>query len=214
MAQGESPELGFFDDRAGASLLSAPPPSGSPSSRMPPRPDPQALKNDDAFKSISETAAMLALPQHVLRFWESRFPQIKPIKLKGGRRYYRPQDIETLFTIKRLLYKEGYTIKGARRAIHQIRKPKDSMLPEPDAAPVRAPRRKSAPKDAPLFDGLKPPAEPAVSMSAPEARTPVLAAPVMSERAVHRAQELRRIHAELLKLRDLVQALPHMHIEA
>ena len=73
-------------------------------------------KAPGAFKTISEVAQLLDVPQHVLRFWESRFSQIKPLKLRGGRRYYRPQDIETLTTIQHLLYKQGYTIKGAKKA--------------------------------------------------------------------------------------------------
>ena len=73
-------------------------------------------KNPDAFKTISEAAKSLDVPQHVLRFWESRFAQIKPLKMAGGRRYYRPDDMEILSTIKNLLYKQGYTIKGAKKA--------------------------------------------------------------------------------------------------
>lgn len=73
-------------------------------------------KAPGAFKTISETAVLLNVPQHVLRFWESRFSQIKPLKLRGGRRYYRPEDIDTLTTIKNLLYKQGYTIEGAKKA--------------------------------------------------------------------------------------------------
>src|SRR5689334_1684606 len=69
-----------------------------------------------AFKTISEAAKSLGVPQHVLRFWEGRFSQIKPLKLRGGRRYYRPEDMEILSTIKHLLYKQGYTIKGAKKA--------------------------------------------------------------------------------------------------
>jgi DNA-binding transcriptional MerR regulator len=76
-----------------------------------------AEKAPSAFKTISEAAAFLEVPQHVLRFWESRFPQIKPLKLRGGRRYYRPEDIDILSTIKNLLYKQGYTIEGAKKAI-------------------------------------------------------------------------------------------------
>jgi DNA-binding transcriptional MerR regulator len=72
-------------------------------------------KNPDAFRTISEVAQSLDLPQHVLRFWESRFPQIKPLKRGGGRRYYRPDDVELLRAIKRFLYDEGYTIKGVQR---------------------------------------------------------------------------------------------------
>ncbi len=73
-------------------------------------------KAPGAFKTISETATLLNVPQHVLRFWESRFSQIKPLKLRGGRRYYRPEDIDILTTIKNLLYKQGYTIEGAKKA--------------------------------------------------------------------------------------------------
>jgi DNA-binding transcriptional MerR regulator len=72
-------------------------------------------KAPGAFKTISEVAGFLGVPQHVLRFWESRFSQIKPIKSRGGRRYYRQEDIEVLSTIKHLLYKQGYTIKGAKK---------------------------------------------------------------------------------------------------
>jgi len=76
-------------------------------------------KNADAFRTISEVAEDLDLPQHVLRFWETRFSQIKPLKRAGGRRFYRPHDIEVLRTIKRLLYGEGYTIKGVQRLLKE-----------------------------------------------------------------------------------------------
>jgi DNA-binding transcriptional MerR regulator len=76
-------------------------------------------KNADAFRTISEVAEELALPQHVLRFWETRFPQIKPLKRGGGRRYYRPRDIEVLRAIKNLLYQEGYTIRGVQRVLKE-----------------------------------------------------------------------------------------------
>ncbi len=75
-------------------------------------------KADTAFKTISEAAAILDVPQHVLRFWESRFSQIKPLKMGGGRRYYRPEDIDILSKIHNLLYKQGYTIKGAKKAFN------------------------------------------------------------------------------------------------
>ena len=76
-------------------------------------------KSADAFRTISEVAGELDLPQHVLRFWETRFPQIKPLKRAGGRRYYRPRDIEVLRTIKHLLYGQGYTIKGVQRVLKE-----------------------------------------------------------------------------------------------
>lgn len=76
-------------------------------------------KGPDAFRTISEVADDLDLPQHVLRFWETRFSQIKPMKRGGGRRYYRPQDIELLRGIRVLLYGEGYTIKGVQRLLKE-----------------------------------------------------------------------------------------------
>jgi DNA-binding transcriptional MerR regulator len=72
-------------------------------------------KSPDAFRTISEVAADLDLPQHVLRFWETRFSQIKPMKRTGGRRYYRPEDVELVRAIKSLLYGQGYTIKGVQK---------------------------------------------------------------------------------------------------
>src|ERR1700734_2100022 len=72
-------------------------------------------KSPDAYRTIREVADSLDLPQHVLRFWETRFPQIRPLKRAGGRRYYRPDDIERLRVIRRLLYDEGYTIKGVQK---------------------------------------------------------------------------------------------------
>lgn len=72
-------------------------------------------KSPDAYRTIREVADSLDLPQHVLRFWETRFPQIRPLKRAGGRRYYRPDDIDRLRLIKRLLYDEGYTIKGVQK---------------------------------------------------------------------------------------------------
>jgi DNA-binding transcriptional MerR regulator len=74
-------------------------------------------KSADAFRTISEVAGDLDVPQHVLRFWETRFAQIKPLKRAGGRRYYRPEDVELLRRIRELLYKHGYTIKGVQRLL-------------------------------------------------------------------------------------------------
>jgi DNA-binding transcriptional MerR regulator len=76
-------------------------------------------KSPEAYRTISEVADSLDLPQHVLRFWETRFPQVRPLKRAGGRRYYRPDDIERLRVIRRLLYDEGYTIKGVQKLFKQ-----------------------------------------------------------------------------------------------
>ncbi|HEV7252548.1 MAG TPA: MerR family transcriptional regulator [Mesorhizobium sp.] len=76
-------------------------------------------KSPDAFRTISEVAEDLDLPQHVLRFWETRFAQIKPMKRGGGRRYYRPQDVELIKGIRHMLYDQGYTIKGVQRLLRE-----------------------------------------------------------------------------------------------
>ncbi len=74
-------------------------------------------KAPDAFRTISEVADEIDVPQHVLRFWESRFAQIKPMKRGGGRRYYRPDDVDLLRGVRHLLYGEGYTIRGVQRIL-------------------------------------------------------------------------------------------------
>jgi DNA-binding transcriptional MerR regulator len=76
-------------------------------------------KAPDAFRTISEVAEEVNVPQHVLRFWESRFAQIKPLKRGGGRRYYRPEDIDLLRGVRHLLYGEGYTIRGVQRILRE-----------------------------------------------------------------------------------------------
>ncbi len=77
-------------------------------------------KSPEAFRTISEVSKDLSLPQHVLRFWETKFIQIKPIKRGGGRRYYRPEDIRLLKGIKSLLYNDGYTIRGVQKVIKEV----------------------------------------------------------------------------------------------
>lgn len=112
-------------------------------------------KSPDAFRTISEVAEDLDLPQHVLRFWETRFSQIKPLKRGGGRRYYRPDDVELLKGIRYLLYGEGYTIRGVQRILKEqglkvvislgrddvspSGKPALGMLPEEDERPIASP---------------------------------------------------------------------------
>ncbi len=78
-------------------------------------------KSASAFRTISEVADELKVQQHVLRFWESKFSQIKPLKRGGGRRYYRPEDVDLLKNIYHLLYQEGYTIKGVQKLLHSTR---------------------------------------------------------------------------------------------
>ncbi len=87
--------------------------SGTPAGRARPK------KAPNAFRTISEVADELHIPQHVLRFWETKFPQVKPLKRGGGRRYYRPDDISLLRRISDLLYIQGYTIKGVQRLLRE-----------------------------------------------------------------------------------------------
>lgn len=79
----------------------------------------QLDKAPGAFRTISEVSGELGVPQHVLRFWESRFGQVRPLKRAGGRRYYRPEDIELLRRIQSLLYQEGYTIRGVQKLFRE-----------------------------------------------------------------------------------------------
>jgi DNA-binding transcriptional MerR regulator len=83
----------------------------------------RAAKSATAFRTISEVAGELDVAQHVLRFWESKFPQVRPLKRGGGRRYYRPEDVDLLRQIRSLLYDEGYTIKGAQKLLRGQRRP-------------------------------------------------------------------------------------------
>ena len=77
------------------------------------------FKSEEAFKTIGEVSQLLDLPQHVLRFWESKFTQIKPLKRAGGRRYYRPEDVVLLKRIYQLIYKDGLTIKGVKKILRE-----------------------------------------------------------------------------------------------
>ena len=93
-------------------------------------------KSAAAFRTISEVAGELDVPPHVLRFWETKFSQVKPLKRGGGRRYYRPEDVALLRRIRELLYGEGYTIKGVQRLLRDgLVKPAGVTESAPDVAP-------------------------------------------------------------------------------
>lgn len=85
-------------------------------------------KSPGAFRTISEVSNALEVPPHVLRFWETKFPQIKPLKRGGGRRYYRPEDVSLLRQIRQLLYNDGYTIKGVQRLLKEGAKKNSAQL--------------------------------------------------------------------------------------
>jgi DNA-binding transcriptional MerR regulator len=171
-------------------------------------------KAPDAFRTISEVAVEIDLPQHVLRFWESRFPQIKPMKRGGGRRYYRPDDVELLRGIRHLLYGQGYTIRGVQRilreqgprfvqSVWQEGAPQPQVPPEPDlgegetaedagetaAAPVEPARERRVPSFAspPPVSGAVVPA--AVAAAATETPSVPQAAAVAAEQDRMRAAE-------------------------
>ena len=117
----------------------------------------RANKRASAFRTIGEVAEDLDLPAHVLRFWESKFPQLKPLKRGGGRRYYRPEDIALLRRIRQCLYQDGYTIRGVQKLLREgglgeagaspSPEPEEaSLFPlEPIPAPVPRPRRVATP---------------------------------------------------------------------
>jgi DNA-binding transcriptional MerR regulator len=185
-------------------------------------------KAPDAFRTISEVADELDIPQHVLRFWESRFLQIKPMKRAGGRRYYRPDDVDLLRGIKHLLYGEGYTIRGVQRilreqgpkfvqAVWQPGAAQPAVLPEEEEA--LEPAEQLAPDDAAraLFGLLQAPSVPPPTEGDAETATfdlavtavPAAAAPVVAQltrdnvrrlqSALHELRESRRLIDEALK---------------
>jgi DNA-binding transcriptional MerR regulator len=123
-------------------------------------------KSPEAFRTISEAADELEVPAHVLRFWESKFPQISPLKRAGGRRFYRPQDLALLRGVKRLLYEDGFTIKGARKYIKEhgsasvlelgaggaLREPQAIDAADVESTPPARSRRKPGKADGPKRD--------------------------------------------------------------
>ncbi len=95
----------------------------------------QGAKSAAAFRTISEVSTDLDVPQHVLRFWESKFTPVRPLKRGGGRRYYRPEDVDLLRRIRNLLYTDGYTIKGVQRL---LREGHGKLMPEAGIAGATA----------------------------------------------------------------------------
>ena len=143
-------------------------------------------KSADAFRTISEVADDLDMPQHVLRFWETRFAQIRPMKRGGGRRYYRPDDVDLLRGIKHLLYGEGYTIKGVQRILKEegVRfvqaVGREGTVTPQSVAPARPPSHE--PDDADDLPALDPGTAVASSARATASRTePPLVSPPSSE---------------------------------
>ena len=98
-------------------------------------------KSPDAFKTIGELSQELGVAQHILRYWETRFPQLKPMQRAGNRRYYRPADVDLVRKIDRLLNKQGYTVRG----VQQLLKSGETVEDAAPAAPVQAPAPASSP---------------------------------------------------------------------
>jgi DNA-binding transcriptional MerR regulator len=151
-------------------------------------------KAPEAFRTISEVAEGLDVPQHVLRFWETRFTQIRPMKRGGGRRYYRPNDVDLLNGIRQLLYGEGYTIRGVQRILrdhgvaHVTAIGRGEIRPEPEGVPGREGEAEMKPK-------APDPAMPAPSPAPAEAT-----ATVPEPRAVASGSALTRSDVEELRL--------------
>lgn len=148
-------------------------------------------KAPDAFRTISEVAEDLKVPQHVLRFWETRFSQIKPMKRAGGRRYYRPDDVALLRGIHHLLYGEGYTIRGVQRILRDQGPKFVQSVWQPGA---------EQPMHGPVDDDVEQPEE---AVSEPQAAA---AARPQATPAAIRAQmsreDLRRLQATLFELSE------------
>jgi DNA-binding transcriptional MerR regulator len=119
-----------------------------------------AAKADDAFRTIGELADELNLPQHILRYWETRFPQLRPLQRAGKRRYYRPADAALVRRIDRLLNHEGYTIRGVQKLLdakapdEAVGEPAPAILPSPPA-PQSSPATERALPSGPSIDTLR-----------------------------------------------------------
>jgi DNA-binding transcriptional MerR regulator len=170
-----------------------------------------AEKSDLAFRTISEVADQLGVPQHVLRFWETRFTQIKPMKLGGNRRYYRPEDVEIVHAIQHVLYAEGMTIKGAQKLLKDkgtkevVRNWKRAAgIPEGRPEPARVefvPEGDTAAPPPPARDTEAADEEPAAEEGAAEAKS--------STGDIKVSKDLvRALVADLRALRDLINRLP------
>ena len=172
-----------------------------------------SAKSPAAFRTISEVSIELDVPQHVLRFWESKFGQIRPMKRGGGRRYYRPEDLELLRGIRRLLYTDGYTIKGVQKVLREsgVRAVADIGRAEiaaangnAEAIPTALPREAdivAAPVRAasPASDMVSGPAAAAASVASAARAAETGAAPLADAR-----QAWAALRADLLEIRALL----------
>jgi DNA-binding transcriptional MerR regulator len=152
------------------------------------------VKSEAAFRTISEVSEDLEVPQHVLRFWESKFPQIKPLKRGGGRRYYRPEDLQLLKRIRDLLYKDGYTIRGVQKLLRDQTRGQGNGEVKPEAASAKEPPA-AAVADTPIPAAAKP------AIVQAELRLETAAG---SDRLGSARAELQSLLGELEELRSLL----------
>ena len=157
-------------------------------------------KAPTAFRTISEVADDLHIPQHVLRFWETKFPQVKPLKRGGGRRYYRPDDIALLRRISDLLYIQGYTIKGVQRLLREGGGKLSDDIPPPPAGERAGPEEAAASAHEPELP------IPGLAKAAGETAPPAsaLVRPVQDVEAARLRAVLQRTLRELEALRALL----------
>jgi DNA-binding transcriptional MerR regulator len=151
-------------------------------------------KAPNAFRTISEVADELHIPQHVLRFWETKFPQVKPLKRGGGRRYYRPDDISLLRRISDLLYIQGYTIKGVQRLLREGGGKLSDDIPPPSADEQSAVETEQAEPELPM-PGLAPPPSTQVVRSSVRSRGEAEAESLRAllTETLHELEELRAL---------------------
>lgn len=160
-------------------------------------------KSPNALRTISEASEMLDVPQHVLRFWETKFPQIKPLKRNGGRRFYRPQDLDVLQQIKHLLYSQGYTIKGAKKAVDEFihaRADGASATEWLAAVPPASVNDNYVPEEQDLL------AELAEALREPAEEVVVAITTAANVSGVASREALSALRAELLNARDMLRA--------
>lgn len=163
-------------------------------------------KSPNALRTISEASEMLDVPQHVLRFWETKFSQIKPLKRNGGRRFYRPQDIDVLQQIKHLLYSQGYTIKGAKKAVDDFIHARSEQTVTATEWMANVPPANV--NDNQLIEEVDLLAELAEALTAPEPEE--AATSVVVKLDDERRKKLLALRAELVQARDLLR----MHLPA
>lgn len=158
-------------------------------------------KSDTAFLTIGEVAEVLGVQNHVLRFWESKFTQIKPLKRAGGRRYYRPEDVALISRIHQLLYRDGYTIKGAQQLLKNASK--KEILEQARAQPRAQPK----PQTHTSIDTRENFSHESPTLISPTLISPTPISPVAGLSRDDYTSSLRAVLQELLEMREQVRAL-------